>query len=95
MKTKRENMKKKAEGVKKRITIQTQNITELATNRGFLMDDQIDITFIQECKVNEEEQGKIQKMFNDEDYDIIVGPCCKHIKKPSAGVGCASNKKKG
>ena len=59
-------------------------------NGTFLIEDQIDITFLQECKIREEEQGIIKKVFNDESYELIVGPCCKDTKKPSAGVGCAS-----
>ena len=42
------------------VTIQTQNVTELAKNGGFLIEDEVDIHFMQECKVREEEQAKIQ-----------------------------------
>ena len=41
------------EGISKeeRITMQTQNITELMEDGTFLFEDQIDITFLQECKI--------------------------------------------
>ena len=76
------------------VTMQTQNVTELAKNGSFLMEDNVDINFMQECKVKDDEKGAIQKMFEDKNYDIIIGPCSKNTKKPSAGVGCAFKKGK-
>ena len=61
--------------------MQTQNITELMKNYTFLIEDQIDITFIQECKIRDEEQGKIKNLFSEEKYELIVVPCCKDTKK--------------
>ena len=43
------------------VTLQTQNITELLENYTFLIDDKVDINFMQECKVKEAGKGKMEK----------------------------------
>ena len=77
------------------ITMQTQNITGLATNGSFLIEDKIDMTFLQECKVKEEERGKIQKAFEEKDYDIIVGPCCNNTNKNKCRSRMCKQQRKG
>ena len=52
-------------------TMQTQNVTELMKNHTLLIEDKIDINFLQECKIKEADKGKIEKCFKDENYDLI------------------------
>ena len=52
------------------------------------------MSFVQECKVRDAEKGKAQTLFNLKGYNLIVGPCSKDTKKPSAGMGCASREGK-
>ena len=59
-----------------------------------LMEDQIDVNFVQECKIREDETGKIKAVFSNEGYNLEVGPCSRDTKKPSAGVGCARKENK-
>ena len=76
------------------VTLQTQNITELMKSMAFLMEDDVDVTFMQECKVKEEEKGKVANKVKAENYEAAIGPCNKDTKKPSAGVGCISKEDK-
>jgi hypothetical protein len=72
------------------VTMQTQNITELMKNKTFLLEDDVDVTFLQECKVKEADMAKAKKSFRNKSYDLTCGPHNRETKKPSAGVGCAS-----
>ena len=59
-----------------------------------MLESKADIYFVQECKVKEEEKGKMVSKFKEENYEAIIGPCNKDIKKTSAGVGCVSKDEK-
>ena len=75
-------------------TMQTQNVTELMKNYVSLIEEDIDINFMQECKLKEGDRNKVEGFFKDKDYDLTCGPSNCQTKKPSAGVGCASRKGK-
>ena len=67
-------------------TMQTQNVTELMKNYVFLIEDDIDINFMQDCKLKEGDRNKVEGFFKDKDYDLTCGPSSCQTKKPSAGV---------
>ena len=73
-------------------TMQTQNVTELMKNYVFLIEDDIDVNFMQECKLKEGDRNKVEGFFKDKDYDLTCGPSNCQTKKSRAGVGCASRK---
>ena len=66
------------------ISIEIQNITELAKNYSFMLESEADVYFVQECKVKEEEKGKVVNKVKAENYEAAIGPCNKDTKKPSA-----------
>ena len=70
--------------------MKTHNITELMENYTFLLEDKEDVIFAQECKIKDEEKGRIEAKCREENYDLVVGRSCNDTKRPSAGVGCAS-----
>ena len=53
-------------------------------NYTFLLEDKEDVIFTQECKIKDEEKGKFEAKCRDEKYDLVIGPCCKDTKRPSA-----------
>ena len=58
----------------------------------FIIEDQVDVNFMQECKIGETEKSKIGTTINDENYELVCVPCNSDTVKPSAGVVCASVK---
>lgn len=71
-------------------TMQTQDSTDLMSIYAFLVDDEIDVNFIQECKLTDADMNKAKHLFKEKEYDLTCGPSNCETKKPRAGVGCAS-----
>ena len=58
------------------------------------MKSKTDMYFVQECKIKEEEKGKIASLCKEEKYEAVIGPSNMDTQKPSAGVGCISKEDK-
>ena len=62
-------------------TIQTQNITELLKNYALLIEHDVGVNFIQECKLRETDRNKIRNIFDQDDYDLTCGLSNGETKK--------------
>ena len=63
------------------MTMRTQNVTALMKNHTFITEDDVDISFMQECKAKEADKGRLKKEFGDDNYNISDGPCNPDTKK--------------
>ena len=44
------------------------------------LESKADIYFVQECKIKDEEKGKMANKFKEENYEAMIGPCNKDTK---------------